>query len=198
MTKFSTIFACLLLACSYSFCDASFSRSWFSSNDDKSISIPSPAPAPAPDCDSTINDVMRCVSFLYSDNGSKPDKGCCSGFIDAATTNMLCLCAIINGDQLKMQRSKAITILRGCGIKSPLGQCGQSPVSRPAPPKASNGSNTPYPEPEPIKSHAAPSPSVTNTAPAPAPEKSIAAPSAYPISSSLLIAICSIFFVYFF
>ncbi|OIW02396.1 hypothetical protein TanjilG_04989 [Lupinus angustifolius] len=217
MTKFFTIFACLLLACSYSTCDASFSSSRFSSNDDKSKSIPSSAPAPAstPDCDSTIDDVMSCISFLYSDDSSKPDAGCCAGFIAAASTNMRCLCAIINSHELKPQRSKAITIPSGCGIKSPLGQCGESQVSKPAPPKASCRSHAPYLKPEPIKSPvsppssvpsvkpvpsetpAAPSPSVASTAPAPAPKKALAAPAAYPISISL-IAISSIFFVYFF
>ncbi|CAL0317880.1 unnamed protein product [Lupinus luteus] len=215
MTKFFTIFACLLLACSFSTCHASFSRSWLLSNDhNKSKSIPSSAPASAPasvpDCDSTIDDVMSCISFLYSDDGSKPNEVCCFGFIAVATTNMRCLCAIINSDEFKPQRSKAITIPSRCGIKSPL----EFQVSRPAPPKASSGNHASYPNLEPIKSPvsspsvpsvtpvpsetpAAPSPSVESTAPAPAPKKALAAPAAYPISISL-IAISSIFFVYFF
>ncbi|KAF1863951.1 hypothetical protein Lal_00031091 [Lupinus albus] len=119
MTKFFTIFACLLLTCSIS--HATFSSSWFSSNDYTSMSVP--APSPTPDCEQTIDNVMGCLSFLMSDDDSKPDKDCCSAIQIAATTNIGCLCAIIESDQLIEFRAKAMTIPSGCGMKSPFGQC---------------------------------------------------------------------------
>ncbi|KAF1898629.1 hypothetical protein Lal_00023634 [Lupinus albus] len=126
MTKFFTIFACLLLTCSIS--HATFSSSWFSSNDDTSMSVP--APSPTLDCEQTIDNVMGCLSFLMSDDNSKPDKDCCSAIQTAATTNIgtllgafMRLCAIIESDQLIEFRGKGMTIPSCCGIKSYFGQC---------------------------------------------------------------------------
>ncbi|OIW04468.1 hypothetical protein TanjilG_01641 [Lupinus angustifolius] len=119
MTKFFTIFACLLLTSSIS--HATFSSYWLSSNDDNYMFVP--APAPTPHCDSTIDNVMDCFSFVTSDDDSQPDKYCCSAIETAATTNIGCLCAIIESDQLIEFRAKAMTIPSGCGMKSPFGQC---------------------------------------------------------------------------
>ncbi|CAL0315526.1 unnamed protein product [Lupinus luteus] len=213
MAKFFTIFACLLLTCSIS--HATFSSYWLSPNADTYMSMPAPSPAPTPDCESTIDNVLDCLSFLTSDDDSKPDKQCCSAIETAATTNIGCLCAIIESDQLTEFHAKAMTIPSGCGMKSPFGQCDRSPISSPSVPKPSPISPSSMPKPSPISPSsvpkpslaspnqgpsetpaAAPFPSMASTTPAPAPNKALAAPTAYPISISV-IAISSILFAYF-